>query len=416
MKRISFLLIVVLFTEAVTGQASKFITVKGKEIIGANGKPMLIRGTNLGNWLVPEGYMFKFKNTNSPKMISETITQVLGPEYTSLFWKKYLENYITESDIHFLKSIGVNSVRVPFHYRLFTNEDYLGVNDSSRGFVLLDNIIKWCKKEGLYVILDMHCAPAGQTGDNIDDSYGYPFLFESETAQKQTISIWTNIAAHYVDEPAVMGYDLLNEPIAHYFDSSKLNHLLEPFYKRLVNEIRKSDTNHLVFLGGAQWNTNFKVFGKPFDSKAVYTFHKYRDLPNFGSIKRFLDFREKYNVPIYIGETGENTDEWIQVFRILLENNHVGWHFWPYKKAESSKNIITFKLSPAYDSLVSFAESTRSSYKEIRSLAPNRALIKQALDALADNCLFENCVINQGYIEALGLSAQKEIAAGEQQY
>ena len=43
-----------------------------------------------------------------------------------------------------------------------------------------------CKNETIYVMLDMHCAPAGQTGDNIDDSYGYPFLFESEEAQALT--------------------------------------------------------------------------------------------------------------------------------------------------------------------------------------------------------------------------------------
>jgi len=42
----------------------------------------------------------------------------------------------------------------------------------------MDKVIQWCKQEGLYVLLDMHCAPGGQTGDNIDDSWGYPFLFE----------------------------------------------------------------------------------------------------------------------------------------------------------------------------------------------------------------------------------------------
>jgi endoglucanase len=160
-------------------QQTKFINVRGKEIIGPDNKPFLIRGTNLGNWLVPEGYMFKFKSINSPRLINEALVELIGPEETRLFWQKYQDTYITAGDIHFLKTAGINSIRIPFNYRLFTNENYCGQNNPNRGFELLDRVIGWCKKEGLYVILDMHCAPGGQTGDNIDDGYGYPFLFKS---------------------------------------------------------------------------------------------------------------------------------------------------------------------------------------------------------------------------------------------
>ena len=56
------------------------------------------------------------------------------------FWTVYLNNYITAADIHYLKTIGVNSIRVPFNYRLFTNEKYLGVTNSNHGFELLDRL------------------------------------------------------------------------------------------------------------------------------------------------------------------------------------------------------------------------------------------------------------------------------------
>lgn len=403
----SAMLLLLSYTTSVHAQ-SKFMDVKGKEIVDGNGKPFLIKGTNLGNWLVPEGYMFKFKNTNSPRMISDAIAQLIGPEAATAFWKRWLNNYVTQADIHFLKGIGVNSIRVPFNYKLFTNEDYLGANDATRGFELLDKVIAYCKKEGLYVILDMHCAPGGQTGDNIDDGYGYPFLFESEAAQKQTITIWKSIAKRYAKETIVMGYDLLNEPIAHYFDAAKLNPLLEPFYKALVKEVRTVDKNHIVFLGGAQWDTNFKVFGTPFDDKAVYTFHKYGDQPDFGSIKRFVEFREKHNVPIYIGETGENTDEWIKSFRTVLEKNNIGWHFWPYKKMDSPKNIMSIKMPVGYDSVIAYAETPRASFKDIRAISPDREVIKKALEGLLNNCLFEQCLPNNGYIEALGFNMKVE--------
>jgi len=114
--------------------AQKFISTKGKDIVGVDGKPFLIKGTNLGNWLVPEGYMFKFQSANSPRLINETVTELIGPGATKTFWKKYLDVYITQDDIHYLKSIGVNSVRVPFNYRLFTDENYMGDNDFNKRF------------------------------------------------------------------------------------------------------------------------------------------------------------------------------------------------------------------------------------------------------------------------------------------
>jgi endoglucanase len=190
-----------------TAQTTKFISVSGKDVIGTDGKPFLIRGTNLGNWLVPEGYMFKFKSVNSPRLINEALAELLGPEETALFWKKYQDTYITAADIHFLKASGMNSIRIPFNYRLFTSENYCGQNNPNRGFELLDRVIGWCKKEGLYVMLDMHCAPGGQTGDNIDDGYGYPFLFKSPAMQQQTAEIWGRIANHYKNETIILGYD-----------------------------------------------------------------------------------------------------------------------------------------------------------------------------------------------------------------
>ncbi|MBS1567489.1 MAG: cellulase family glycosylhydrolase, partial [Bacteroidetes bacterium] len=335
----------------------------GREIIGPDGRPLLLKGTNLGNWLVPEGYMFKFKNTNSPRMIHLALAELIGPEAAAAFWKKFLDNYITEADIHYLRSIGVNSIRIPFNYRLFTTEDYLGDNDAGRGFRLLDRAIGWCKKEGIYVILDMHCAPGGQTGDNIDDGYGYPFLFESESCRRQTIGIWKQIAARYKNEKTVLGYDLLNEPVAHYFNGSVLTPLVEPFYKILVSQIRSVDKHHIIFLGGAQWNTNFTIFGQPFDSNLVYTFHKYGDKPDLGSIRRFISFSEKYNVPIYAGETGENTDEWVAAFRKLLDAHGISWHFWPYKKMNSPQNLVSIKIPAGYDSVIQYVEAPRSTYK-----------------------------------------------------
>ena len=394
---------------ALNAQSLKFISVEGKEIIGTDNKPFLIKGTNLGNWLIPEGYMFKFTDINSPKLINQAFMEMIGSDETRVFWQKYLDNYITRADIHYLKSTGMNTIRVPFSYRLFTEEDYLGENNPDRGFELLDRLIGWCKAESIYVILDMHSAPGGQTGDNIDDGYGYPFLFQSESCRALTIKIWTRIANHYKNETTIMGYDLLNEPIAHYFKKEELNPYLEPFYKKLTKAVRTVDQNHLVILGGAQWDSNMHMFGPPFDSKVVYTFHKYwTKTTTKDVVQEYIDYRDKYNVPIYCGETGENNDEWVGSFRKMLEENNIGWTYWPYKKMDNISGIITFKRPMGYDTIINYTEKKRTSFEDIRKAAPtNREQVKQALYQMLENCRFENCTPNTGYIEALGLSAGK---------
>lgn len=387
-----------------SAQTVKYISVKGKEIIGTNGKPFLIKGTNLGNWLVPEGYMFKFKSINSQRLINEAFTELIGPEETKLFWKKFQDIYITQADIKFLKSTGMNSIRVPFNYKLFTSEDYMGMNNPNRGFELLDRVIAWCKQENLYVMLDMHCAPGGQTGDNIDDGAGYPFLFTSAASRKQTAAIWKRIADHYKNESIILGYDLLNEPIAHYFKVDEINPHLEPVYKEITAAIRMVDKNHLLFLGGAQWDSNFKPFGKPFDNKLVYTFHKYWTDPTQKVIQDYIDFRDQYNVPIYVGETGENTDEWVRDFRIVCEKNNIGWHYWPYKKIDSSRGFMSFNLPEGYQEVIDYTEKSRRSFEEIRKAAPeDRAKMKQAIFAFLESCKYVNSTPQRGYIEALGL-------------
>jgi len=402
-------LILTFFSFNAHSQGPKFIGVKGQDIIGVDGKPFFMRGTNLGNWLIPEGYMFKFKGINSPKLINEAFMEIMGPEETKAFWKKYVDAYITQADIHYLKAMGMNSIRIPFSYRLFTEEDYLGENNANHGFELLDRVIGWCKQEKLYVILDMHSAPGGQTGDNIDDGYGYPFLFKSAASQELTIKIWTRIANHYKNEPTVMGYDLLNEPIAHYFDKNELNPLLEPLYKRITQSIRTVDKNHIIVLGGAQWDSNLALFGPPFDNKLVYQFHKYwTKTTGVEVIQEYLDFRNKYNVPIYCGETGENNDQWVADFRKTLEQYHVGWHYWPYKKMDNKAGITSFNMPANYDKVIGYTEQKRITFEDIRKATPeNREQIRNAIWAILTNCRFENCIPNKGYIEALDFHSTK---------
>ena len=381
---------------------SKFVSVRGKEFVAPGGKPLFLKGINVGNWLLPEGYMFEFKRVNSPQRIYEAFNQLVGETEARKFWKAFQANYITAEDIKFIRRAGFNSVRVPFSYRLLVTggepRRLEGV-----GYELLDKIVRWCRQENLYVILDMHAAPGGQTGDNIDDGDGYPFLFENAEDQELTVKIWQKLAARYRNETIVIGYDLLNEPIAHFFDQNHFNPKLEPFYKRLTAAIREVDKNHLIFLGGAQWNSNFKPFGVPFDDKLVYTFHKYWTAPDQSVIQEYVDFSDKYNVPLYMGESGENSYEWIDAFRQTLERNRISWCFWTFKRLNAEATVASVKKPADWDEIVKFTENPRLTFEDVRKARPDKAKIERALGEYLENIKFANCKINEGYLKSLGL-------------
>ena len=385
----------------------RFIRIEGPDLVKPDGEKFFIQGINLGNWLNPEGYMFLFgSEAASYRQINEAFCELVGPDFTKEFWREFKKNYITEEDIKYIRHTGMNSIRIPFHYKLFTNEDYMNLDDSHDGFKLMDQVIEWCRQQDLYVILDMHDAPGGQTGDNIDDSYGYPWLMESEPSKQLFCDIWKKVAEHYANDTIVLGYDLLNEPIAHYFmeDDAHLNDSLEILYKRCVDTIRTIDKNHIVLLGGAQWNSNFSVFkNSTFDDKLMYTCHRYWCDTLQADIQDFVTFRDSVNLPMYMGETGENTDEWIAGWTRLMERNNIGWHYWPYKKMVPNSCMITIPKPDNWDAIVEYTKKDRSTFAKIREARPDQTMVKKTLTDLLENMKFNNCTKNKGYIIALGM-------------
>ena len=416
MNRIVFLLLGVVLLEACQPkQVEKerlapkdFVRVEGADLITPDGEKLFIKGTNLGNWLNPEGYMFGFQKTNSGRFINEMFCQLVGPDFTAEFWKAFKDNYVTRKDIEFIASTGANTIRLPFHYKLFTDEDYMGLTGQQDGFARVDSVVNWCRDNNLYIILDMHDAPGGQTGDNIDDSYGYPWLFESETSQQLMCDIWRRIADYYKNEPVNLGYDLMNEPIAPYFENmEEWNAKLEPLYNRVVKAIREVDNNHIVMIGGAQWNGNFRPFkDSKFDDKLMYTCHRYGGAPTKEAIMNFIHFRDSVNLPMYMGEIGHNTNEWQAAFCQTMQENNIGYTFWPYKKKDRSC-FMGIKEPENWDKVIEFSEASRTTYKEIREARPNQELMRKAMMDFIENSKCENNVPQVGYIESLGLKVNK---------
>ncbi|MGH9608418.1 MAG: glycoside hydrolase family 5 protein [Bryobacteraceae bacterium] len=381
-------------------RTARFVKTSGKHILAPDGSPLRLRGINLGNWFEPEGYMFHFKNgPQSVREIEALFNELIGPAAAAAFWKKYRRSYITESDIQFIRQSGLNSVRIPLHYKFF--------QPGSPGLEVLDPIVASCRNARIWVVLDMHCAPGGQTGSNIDDSWCYPWLYDSEEEQKLLCDTWRRIAQHYRDEPAILGYDLLNEPIPQWPRLRKYNDKLEPLYRRVIKVIREVDPNHCIILEAAQWDTNFKVFGPPFDANSIYEFHRYWMPPKQEAIQQYIDYRDGYNVPIWLGESGENTDEWIRQFRNLLEKDGIGWCFWPYKKMDSTSCMVSIPKPEYWDEIVKFAQLPQGTGNAEKLVAarPLMQHCRSALRSLLENIPFAACRVNQGYLEALGLRA-----------
>ncbi len=398
-----FLVFAAAFAFAAQLQAQNgFVHTDGKFLVDGNGHKLILRGTNLGNWLVQEGYMFRFeKGPSSVREIETLVNDLLGPTEAKKFWKQYRDTYISKADIDYIASLGFNTIRIPFHYRFFAGND-------EEGFRLMDRVIEWAKADGLYVVLDMHCAPGGQTGSNIDDSWGYPWLYEDEESQQEAVQIWKRIAEHYRNNKTVLGYDLLNEPIPHYPRLQQYNSKLEPLYRKMVAAVRTVDTNHVVILGGAQWDSNFKIFNPPFDKNVMYQFHKYWMQPVQASIQEYVDLRDQYNLPIWMGESGENTDDWIWTFRTLLDKNEISWTFWPYKKMDSPRSPVTFAQPAHWDEIVKYAAlhpwmgDTENTIK----VRPSIEYCRAAFADLLVKIQFENKIVNEPYLKALGATVK----------
>jgi hypothetical protein len=390
--------------------SAEFITINGSDLIAPGGEKFFIKGTNLGNWVNPEGYMFGFSKTNSARMINEMFSQLVGPDFTAEFWKTFKDNYITREDIRFIKSTGSNTIRLPFHYKLFTDEDYMGLTTAQDGFARVDSLVEWCRAEELYLILDMHDAPGGQTGDNIDDSYGYPWLFESEASQKLYCDIWRKIADRYKNEPVILGYELFNEPIAPYFENmEELNGKLETLYKMGMAAIREVDKEHIILLGGAQWNSNFEPLNdSTFDGKIMYTCHRYGGEPTPDAIRSYIEFRDKVNLPMYMGEIGHNTDEWMSTFCKTMEDNNIGWTFWPYKKMNGSC-FSSITPPEGWDKIIEFSEAPRTTYSDIRAARPSQQEARAVMTEMLEQAKFANNVIQRDYIMALGLNPDNQV-------
>lgn len=383
-----------------------FLHTQGQDIVNEHGEKILLRGVGLGNWMLPEGYMWKFgEQGDRPRKIEKLVGEMIGPDNAKHFWTEFRKNYIAEADIRLISKLGYNSVRPALNSRLFLSEGGVPTG-SEEGFLLLDNLIAWCKTNGVYVIIDMHGAPGGQTGQNIDDSANdLPELFMEPKYQDQLVALWKAIASRYKDEPAVAGYDLLNEPLPERTGAAKkFKAQLEPLYQRITKAIREVDGRHMIIVEGANWANDWSVFSAPFDQNQVYQFHYYCwDNPAvLKNIQRYLDYRARFNAPVWVGETGEKDDAIYWATTDYFEANNIGWSFWPWKKMDTDNTPLSIKPPAQWAAISAYSQGGEK---------PSRETAQKALDELLVNIRLENCTFFPEVVNAMMRRAPARIEA-----
>jgi aryl-phospho-beta-D-glucosidase BglC (GH1 family) len=381
-----------------------FLRTQDKEIVNDKGA-ILLRGMGLGGWVLQEPYMLQLSGiAKMQQQIRNKIADVIGEESTEAFYEAWIKNGVTKEDIDSLASWGFNSIRFPMHYRLFTlpveQEPVSGKNTwLKEGFILTDSLLSWCKMNRMYLILDLHAAPGGQGNDIAISDASEIRLWESEENKKKTIALWKKIAEHYAGEEWIGGYDIINEP-NYGFESKedkngcaeKLNQPLRELMIEITTAIREVDTRHMIVISGNCWGNNYNGIFPLWDNNTVISFHKYWNYNDEKEIQFALDLREQNNAPLWLSESGENSNAWFTDAIRLIEKNNIGWCWWTYKKMG---NTCPMEIKPVED------YHLLMQYWKGNGEHPGKEKALRILNQLVENYKIKNTVFHKDYIDAL---------------
>lgn len=307
------------------------LEIKNGKIVDKSGRSVQLKGSCVGGWMNMENFINGYPGSESG--IREAVAEVLGASKGELFFGRMLDNFFAEDDVRFIKGCGATVVRLPLNYRHFEDDgkpfEYL-----EAGFKRLDQVLDWCEKCGLYVILDLHSVQGWQNTDwHCDNDSNHAFFWEHPHFIDRYVALWEEFAKKYKGRAVIAGFDVMNEPLCNAargrFDSldrykrnwKKINSV----FRRVVEAIRRIDSEHIIFLEGDYFASLFEGFEEPFADNLAYSSHNY-NAGGFGpgaypgvirgdkwdrdkQLEVFLAhegtrFTQKHNVPLWVGEFG----------------------------------------------------------------------------------------------------------------
>ena len=383
-----------------------FLKTQGHIIVNEKNEKVILRGMGLGGWMLQEGYMFRVGNIGQQYKIRAKISELIGPEKTQAFYDEWLRSHTNKRDIDSMAAWGFNSIRLPMHFNLYTlpvdEEPVPGQNTwLEKGFALTDSLLSWCKANHMYLILDLHATPGGQGNDlPISDRHPEkPSLWESEANRHKMIALWHKLAERYANEPWIGGYDIINEPNWGFEDAEdkrgtkeSKNIPLKQLMQDITKAIREVDKNHIIIIEGNGFGNNYNGILPAWDDNMVLSFHKYGNFTDVASIQRFLDLREKYNLPLWMGESGENSNNWFTNTIRMVESNDIGWAWWQLKKI-GINNPLEIRINPGYQAILDYWNG--------KGPAPSPEEAYEALLEFVRNTRLENTVYHKDVTDAM---------------
>lgn len=359
------------------------------KIVDGNGNTIKLKGVLLEGWLMWNGTLWGAGLTSETK-ITQRLEKMAGEKETEIFRTAIYDNFITERDIEMIAEIGLNSVRVPFNHTILEDENPLE-DYTARGWRYLDNLMTWCERHNIYVILDFHSLPGGQ-GAFVSD----PELinvWHSKEHQQRTVDIWRTITNRYKDRQIVAAYDLINEP-----DAPSGKNLVD-LQKRIIAEIRKVDKLHMLILEGGDFSSDFSMYDKPLDGNQVYGFHTYNfftDETDEKKLEKLSEIAVAQKVPLWNGEFGAHKISWIEDQIKLYGNPKYpinGWTFWPWKRvSENSDRYRDLAIINPGNDWKEIAKGIADLFGPSSKITPTQA--KQAMDGFIKAVKAENMVFD----------------------
>ena len=313
---------------------------EGTNIADTSGHAVTLQGINRGGWLVEEMWMQPFVTTPPPGSafapvkdhvsLWTTIEKRFGSDGKARIQSAFRDAWINESDFSRIKSAGFNCVRLPF---------LAGLVNEPGGLRRLDQAIAWAGKNQIYVILDMHGAPGGQSGEPHTGQAGVNAFFRDAVNITQAEAVWTQLARRYKDNPVVAGYDLINEPTG-----TPNSDTLYVVQDRLYHAVRAADPDHLIFVEDGYTGIQWMPFPAPAGwTNVVYSSHYYDfNAKSADDQQKALDDyvasvekeQTRRSVPFYIGEYGlepHGTSAMLAALLQTLQAKHIASSQWTYK-------------------------------------------------------------------------------------
>ncbi len=237
--------------------AGQMVRAQGSRWVHADGTPIVLKGANLGNWLINEFWMMGQgkHGIDDQCKLEAVLDRRFGYSERERLMKLFRDNWMTTKDWDLLASFGVNLVRVPFIHTVVEDEKKPGQLRPD-AWHYLDQAIAEAEKRGIYVILDLHGAAGSQGWEHHSGCAGRNGYWSVPDNQKRTVWLWQQVAGRYKDRPSVAGYSLLNEPWG--TDSANMAAVVETLYKAM----RAVDPNHVIILPG-HVKDDIRAYGDP---------------------------------------------------------------------------------------------------------------------------------------------------------